>query len=310
MARRNYFRRAILTIMRMSRFKEKIIKWAFTVMAFASLLFLVGIMLVLFKEGLPIFRKISFFNFILGKSWYPTYSPPEFGILPLILASVWVTLGAVMVCLPLGIGSALYLNELAGPAQKAVLKPVIELLASIPSVVFGFFGMVILTPFLQKIFHLPTGLTALNASIILGIMATPTVCSIAEDALNYVPNSFREASFAVGATRWQTLTRVVIPAAGSGISTAIILGMSRAIGETMTVLMVAGGAAVIPHTFLEPVRPMTAAIAAEMGEAPMGGDHYHALFAIALILFIITFIFNIIAEMISRRFRIKLGLSG
>ncbi|MDD3274514.1 MAG: phosphate ABC transporter permease subunit PstC [Candidatus Omnitrophica bacterium] len=294
----------------MSRFKEKIIKWTFTVLAFASLLFLVGIMLVLFKEGLPIFRKISFFNFILGKSWYPTYSPPEFGILPLILASVWVTLGAVMVCLPLGIGSALYLNELAGPAQKAVLKPVIELLASIPSVVFGFFGMVILTPFLQKIFHLPTGLTALNASIILGIMATPTVCSIAEDALNYVPNSFREASFAVGATRWQTLTRVVIPAAGSGISTAIILGMSRAIGETMTVLMVAGGAAVIPHTFLEPVRPMTAAIAAEMGEAPMGGDHYHALFAIALILFIITFIFNIIAEMISRRFRIKLGLSG
>ncbi len=296
--------------MKMLRFKEKLYKWIFTILAFASLFFLVGIVLVLVKEGLPIFQKVSFFKFIFGRSWYPTYSPAEFGILPLILASFWVTLGAVMVCVPLGIGSALYLNELAGRRQKAVLKPIIELLASIPSVVFGFFGMVILTPFLQKIFHLPTGLTALNASIILGVMATPTVCSLAEDALNYVPNAFREASFAVGATRWQTLTQVVIPAAGSGISTAIILGMSRAIGETMTVLMVAGGAAVIPNTFLEPVRPMTAAIAAEMGEAPMGGDHYHALFAIALILFVITFLFNIIAEIISRRFRIKLGLSG
>ncbi len=296
--------------MKMLYFKEKLYKWIFTILAFASLFFLVGIVLVLIREGLPIFQKVSFVKFIFGRFWYPTYEPAEFGILPLILASVWVTLGAVVVCIPLGVGSALYLNELAGLRQKAILKPVIELLASIPSVVFGFFGMVILTPFLQKIFHLPTGLTALNASIILGVMATPTVCSIAEDALHYVPNAFREASFAVGATRWQTLTQVVIPAAGSGISTAIILGMSRAIGETMTVLMVAGGAAVIPHTFLEPVRPMTAAIAAEMGEAPMGGDHYHALFAIALILFVITFLFNIIAEIISRRFRIKLGLSG
>lgn len=302
--------RAIIPIMKILRFKEKLYKWIFTILAFASLFFLVGIVLVLAKEGMPIFVKVSFTKFIFGRFWYPTYSPAEFGILPLILASFWVTLGAVVVCVPLGIGSALYLNELAGPCQKAILKPIIELLASIPSVVFGFFGMVILTPFLQKVFHLPTGLTALNASIILGIMATPTVCSIAEDALNYVPNAFREASFAVGATRWQTLTRVVIPAAGSGISTAIILGMSRAIGETMTVLMVAGGAAVMPHTFLEPVRPMTAAIAAEMGEAPMGGDHYHALFAIAFILFVVTFLFNIIAEMISRRFRIKLGLSG
>jgi phosphate transport system permease protein len=296
--------------MKILRFKEKLYKWIFTILAFASLFFLVGIVLVLVKEGLPVFQKVSFTKFIFGRSWYPTYHPAEFGILPLILASFWVTLGAVIVCVPLGVGSALYLNELAGPCQKAILKPIIELLASIPSVVFGFFGMVILTPFLQKVFHLPTGLTALNASIILGVMATPTVCSIAEDALNYVPNAFREASFAVGATRWQTLTKVVIPAAGSGISTAIILGMSRAIGETMTVLMVAGGAAVIPHSFLEPVRPMTAAIAAEMGEAPMGGSHYHALFAIALILFGITFIFNIIAEIISRRFRIKLGLSG
>ncbi len=279
-------------------------------MAFASLVSLVGIIIILFREALPIFKKVQVLDFLFGKFWYPTYEPPEFGILPLILASAWVTLGAVMVCVPLGVGSALYLNELAGPRQKDILKPLIELLASIPSVVFGFFGMVIVTPFLQELFHLPTGLTALNASLILGVMAIPTVCSIAEDALNYVPKAFREASFALGADRWQTLTRVVIPAAGSGISTAIILGMSRAIGETMTVLMVAGGAAVIPHTFLEPVRPMTAAIAAEMGEAPMGGAHYHALFGIALVLFLVTFLFNIIAELVSRRFRLKLGLSG
>ncbi len=296
--------------MNYKRIKEKFYKWIFTILAFSSLFFLVGIMLVLFKEGTPIFKDIGFFKFLFGAKWYPTYEPPDFGILPLVLASLWVTAGAVFVCVPLGVGSALYLNEIAGFRQRQFLKSIIELLASIPSVVYGFFGMVIVTPFLQKIFNLSTGLTALNASLILGLMATPTVCSIAEDALSYVPRSFREASFAVGANRWQTLTRVVIPAAGSGISTAIILGMSRAIGETMTVLMIAGGAAVIPKTFFGPVRPMTAAIAAEMGEAPMGGDHYHALFAIALILFLITFVFNIIAEIISRRFRIKLGLSG
>jgi phosphate transport system permease protein len=290
--------------------KEKLYKWIFTLLSFSSLIFLIGIVIVLFREGIPIFKEVGFLKLIFGRNWYPTYHPPEFGILPLILASLWVTVGAVIVCIPLGVGSALYLNEIASYRQKQFLKPVIELLASIPSVVFGFFGMVIVTPFLQKIFNLPTGMTALNASLILGLMATPTVCSISEDALSYVPNAFREASFAVGANRWQTLTQVVIPAAGSGISTAIILGMSRAIGETMTVLMVAGGAAVVPHSFLEPVRPMTAAIAAEMGEAPMGGSHYHALFAIALVLFLITFVFNIAAEVISARFRIKLGLSG
>ena len=294
----------------MTRIKEKIYKWIFTVLAFASLVFLIGIIIVLFKESLPIFKKISVFNFIFGKAWYPTYDPPEFGILPLILASAWVTLGAVVVCVPLGVGSALYLHELASHRQRAILKPLIEILASIPSVVFGFFGMVVLMPFLQKTLNITTGLCALNASLILGVMAVPTVCSLAEYSLNYVPKSFREASFAVGATRWQTLTQVVIPAAGSGIATAIILGMARAIGETMTVLMVAGGAAVIPRTYLEPVRPMTATIAAEMGEAPMGGSHNNALFAIALVLFLITLAFNIIAEAISRRFRIKLGMSG
>ncbi|MCG8430705.1 MAG: phosphate ABC transporter permease subunit PstC [Candidatus Omnitrophica bacterium] len=294
----------------MTHIKEKIIRWVFTVLALASFVFLTGIIFVLFKESLPLFKTVKPLAFIFGTEWYPTYDPPDFGILPLIVASVWVTLGALVVSVPLGIGSALYINELAGQKQKALLKPVVELLSSIPSIIYGFFGMAVLAPFLQRILNIPIGLCVFTASVILGIMAIPTICSITEDALSYVPRSFREASFAVGATRWQTLTKVVIPAAGSGISTAVILGISRAIGETMTVLMVAGGAAMMPSSVFDPVRPMTAAIAAEMGEAPMGGLHYRALFSIALILFLITFVFNIIAELISRRFRIKLGLSG
>ncbi len=292
------------------RTKEAFYKRFFTVLAFASFVFLLGIVFVLFSESLPFFSRVSPLKFLFGRDWYPTYDPPDFGILPLILASAWVTAGALLVAVPLGIGSALYINELASHGQKAVLKPLVEILASIPSIIYGFFGMAVLAPLLQKLLHIPIGLCALTASIVLGIMATPTICSITEDALSYVPQPFREASFAVGATRWQTLTQVVIPAAGSGISTAVILGISRVVGETMTVLMVAGGAAVMPSSWFDPVRPMTAAIAAEMGEAPMGGLHYRALFSIALILFLITFVFNIAAELISRRFRIKLGLSG
>ena len=292
----------------MHRIRERIYKGLFTLMAFASLIFLVGITLTLFVEGLPVFKEVGFFDFVFGKSWYPTYEPPDFGILPLILGSLWVTTGAVLFCVPVGVGSALFINELAGKRLKAVLKPIIEVLAGIPSIVYGFFGIVVIAPFIQRLLNLPVGLTAFTGSLMLGIMATPTVCSISEDALSFVPRSFREASLAVGANRWQTLTRVVFPASASGISTSIILGMSRAVGETMTVLMVTGGAAVIPHTLFQPIRPMTSTIAAEMGEAVMGSTHYHSLFAIGLILFFITFIFNVIAELISRRFRKKLGL--
>lgn len=294
--------------MKKSLIKENIYRWIFAILAFSSMAFLVGITIILFKEGLPLFKEISFFKTIFGKYWYPTYDPPDFGMLPLILASFWVTLGALFICVPLGVGSALYIHEIAGNKQKALLKPLVEILASIPSIVYGFFGMVVVAPLLQSWLNLPVGQTAFTGSLILGIMATPTVCSISEDALGFVPKSFREASFAVGANRWQTLTKVIIPAAGSGISTAIILGMSRAIGETMTVLMVTGGAAVIPTSFFQPVRPMTSTIAAEMGEAVIGSTHYHALFAIGLILFLVTLVFNIIAELVSRKFRLKLGI--
>jgi len=287
--------------------KESIYKWLFSALAFTSLVFLVGIIFTLLKESLPFFTEVSFFK-LFGRSWYPTSIPPEFGMLPLIAASILVTVGAMVVCVPIGVGTALFIHEIATARQRAFLKPIIEILAGIPSIVYGFFGMVIVAPFLQNMLNIPTGLCAFTASLVLGVMATPTVASLAEDALSFVPRSFREASLALGANRWQTLTKVVVPAAGSGISTAIILGMGRAVGETMTVLMVAGGAAVIPKSIFDPVRPMTSTIAAEMGEAVMGSLHFNALFAIGLMLFLITLAINIIAEIISRRYRLKLGL--
>ncbi|HON63119.1 MAG: phosphate ABC transporter permease subunit PstC [Pseudomonadota bacterium] len=292
----------------MRHFRETIYKRVFTILAFASLLFLTGIVLTLFVEAYPFLVSHDISRTLFGLYWYPTYDPPEFGMLPLITASFVVTLGAMVVCIPIGVGTALFLHELASASQRAVLKPLIEILAGIPSIIFGFFGMIIVAPFIQGLLDIPVGLNAFTASLVLGIMATPTVASLTEDAVSFVPRSFREASLALGATRWQTLIRVVVPAAGSGISTAIILGIGRAVGETMVVLMVAGGAAVIPGSVFDPVRPMTATIAAEMGEAVMGSPHYNALFAIGLTLFFITLAINIVAEIISRRFRLKLGL--
>jgi len=281
--------------------KKNPIEKLLPVFASLSCLFLLGIILTLFTQGLPIFQTIGFFRFIFGRAWYPTYDPPEFGILPLILGSLVVTTFALIIAIPLSLGSAIYISELASPKMKEILKPVIELLAGIPSVVYGLFGMVLLSPLVQKVFNLPTGLTAFTASIILGIMVVPTITSLAEDAISAIPREIREASFALGATKWETITGVVVPASSSGIITAIMLGLGRAVGETMTVLMVAGGAASIPKSIFQPVRPMTATIAAEMGEAPMGSAHYHALFAIALILFFITLAFNIFADWLSSR---------
>ena len=289
------------------RTKEKLIQNGFLVFACVSLIFLTGIIIILVKEGSPILKEYGVFHLICGKSWYPTYEPPDFGILPLLLGSLWVTLGALIIAVPLGVGSAIYISEAAHPEVKKFIKPVIELLAGIPSVVYGFFGMIVVAPWVQEFFGLPVGLNAFTASILLGIMAIPTITSISEDAISSVPGNFKEASFALGANRWETTIRVTVPAAISGISTAIILGMGRAIGETMTVLMVAGGAAVIPRSFFQPVRTMTATIAAEMGETVVGSNHYHALFAIAIILFVMTLTFNIIADLLAQRFRRKLG---
>jgi phosphate transport system permease protein len=216
-----------------------------------------------------------------------------------------VTVGALVISIPLGLGSAIYISEIAGNRTKEIIKPIIELLAGIPSVVYGLFGMAFLAPFLIKVFGIPTGLNAFSASIILGVMVIPIVSSMSEDALSTVPQSLREASLALGANKWETITRIVLPAAKSGVIGSIILGFGRAIGETMVVIMVAGGAAQIPSNIFQPVRPMTSAVASEMGETVIGSPHFHALFAISIVLFIITFITNTFTEFVLLKKRIK-----
>ena len=283
--------------------KEAIIKGIFASFAFVSVLTLALIVVFLFREGIPIFKEVSVTDFIFGKEWYPTYDPPSYGIWPLIIGSAIVTVFSCLIAVPLGVLSAVYISEIAPASIKDVTKSIIELLAGIPSVVLGFFGMVVVAPFLQETFDLPTGLNIFNASVILAIMAIPTISSISEDALYAVPQEFKEASYALGATKYETITKVIMPAALSGISTAVILGMARAIGETMVVLMVAGGAAAIPESIFDSVRPMPASIAAEMGEAPFGSGHYHALFATGIVLFLLTLIFNLIADYISQKFK-------
>lgn len=285
------------------RLKEIIIKNILFLIALASLLALALIVVFLFREAFPVFWAVSVLDFIFGPEWYPTYKPPEFGIWPLIIGSLVVTFFSTIIAVPLGVLSAIYISELARPWVKEVFKPLIELLAGLPSVVLGFFGMVVLAPWLQETFDMPTGLNVLNASLMLAIMAIPTISSISEDALYSVPREHKEASYALGATKFETIARVIVPSALSGISTAVILGMARAIGETMVVLMVAGGAAALPESIFDAVRPLSANIAAEMGEAPFRSLHYHALFAIGIVLFFITLAFNLIADQVSHRFR-------
>lgn len=282
----------------MNKFKESMFKGITYTAALFTIVFLFGIITTLFVEGIPILKSVSFKQFIANPAWHPTHFPPDFGILSLIVGSVVVTLGALLIAIPLGVGSAIYISEIAGPRTKEIIKPIIELLAGIPSVVYGLFGMAFLSPFLIKVFGIPSGLNALSASIILGIMVVPIISSMSEDALSTVSKSQREASFALGANKWETIIRVILPAAKSGVIGSILLGFGRAMGETMVVIMVAGGAAQIPKSLFQPVRPMTAAIAAEMGETVFGSPHFHALFGIAIVLFIITFITNLITEFV------------
>lgn len=271
--------------------------------ATASITILFMICLFLFAEGLPIFKVVSVKNFIFGTYWYPTADPPDFGIFALIMGSVVVTVLSAAISIPLGVMTAVYLAEIASIKVREIVKPIVELLAALPSVVIGFFGMVIVAPFLQEVFDIATGLNVFNASLMLAFMSVPTICSISEDAIYSVPANLKEASLALGATHLETMIRVILPASISGISTAIILGMSRAIGETMVVLMVAGGAGMVPSSIFDPARPMPASIAAEMAEAPFRGDHYYALFATGIVLFVFTFVFNIIADHIAYKYR-------
>lgn len=246
--------------------------------------------------------KVTLSEFFLGEEWFPTAHPTaQLGVMPLILGTLWVSLGAILLALPLGLAASVYMSEIANDNVRRIMKPLIELLAGIPSVVYGFFGLVIIVPLIQTTFDLPVGETGLAGSIILGIMALPTIITISEDAMRNTPRSMKEASLALGASKWQTIYKVVIPYSISGITAGAILGIGRAIGETMAVLMVTGNAAVIPHSILEPVRTIPATIAAELGEAPNGGLHFQALFALGCILFLITLCINLSIEFVSSR---------
>jgi phosphate transport system permease protein len=284
-----------------SRKKDGAIRFVLLLTALFSLLILSAILLFLFIEGIPIFSKVPLWDFIFGKEWYPTSDPVAFGVFPLLIASFGVTVVSTCFSAPLGILTAIYMAELASPRVRAIMKPAIELLAALPSVVIGFFGMVVVAPFLQNTFDIPTGLNLLNASLMLSLMSVPTICTISEDAIKSVPPVLKEGSLALGATHWETIYRVILPASISGIGTATILGISRSIGETMVVLMVAGGAAMVPESLFDPVRPIPANIAAEMAEAPFRGDHYHALFALGVILFLFTMAFNFIAAYVTAK---------
>jgi phosphate transport system permease protein len=246
--------------------------------------------------------KISVSEFLMGDEWFPTATPvAQMGVKPLILGTLWVSFGAILIALPLGLAAAIFLSEIAHSRVRNILKPMIELLAGIPSVVYGFFGLVVIVPLIQQIFRLPVGETGLAGSVILGIMALPTIITISEDSMRNTPRAMKEASLALGASKWQTIYKVVIPYSASGITAGAILGIGRAIGETMAVLMVTGNASIIPTTLLEPVRTIPATIAAELGEAPSGGVHYKALFALGCILFLITLVINLLVGYVSNR---------
>jgi phosphate transport system permease protein len=277
------------------RWTEFAVEAFIRVLGFSSIGFVVLIFLFLLREGVPTFFEVPLNN-LFSTRWYPTFD--LFGTLPLILGSTLVTLAAIVMAVPLGVATAVFVREVAPGWAREILKPMIEVLAGIPSVVLGFFGMTLIAPFMRETLGTPTGLTAFTGALILAYMALPTIISVAEDALDAVPKSYRDAGFAMGATQWQTIWRVVVPAGRSGIITAVMLGMGRAIGETMAVMMVTGNAArmpLSPDSVFRPVRTMTATVAAEMGEVAQGSIHYHALFGIGIILFVLTFVINLAA---------------
>ena len=277
------------------RWIESVVEAVIRLVGFSSIGFVLLVFLFLLREGVPFFIEVRPRN-LFGALWYPTFD--LFGTIPLVLGSALVTVTAIAIALPLGLATAVLVREVAPAWAREILKPMIEVLAGIPSVVLGFFGMTILAPIVRGTLGAPTGLTAFTGALILAYMALPTIVSIAEDALDAVPKSYRDAGLAMGATQWQTIWRVVVPAARSGIVTAVMLGLGRAIGETMAVMMVTGNAARLPlglGALFQPVRTMTATVAAEMGEVAQGSTHYHGLFGIGIILFLITFLINLAA---------------
>ncbi|MCD6136719.1 phosphate ABC transporter permease subunit PstC [Candidatus Bipolaricaulota bacterium] len=298
----NNYKVKTLSSSSLSWLRRRLDRGIFAVLGSISLIALGLIFFFIFREAIPLFYKVSVASFF-GPTWLPTFDPPSYGALSMIAGSALVTVAALAVAVPVGLSAAAFIAEVAPGIMKDITKSIIEILAGIPSVVYGFFGLALLAPFLQTTFSLSTGRTALTAAIILSIMALPTIASLAEDALTAVPSSYREASLAMGATRWETMWRVTIPAAFSGLLGAVILGMGRAIGETMAVLMVAGNSPQITTSLLKPVRTLTAGIALEMGETPFGSTHYHALFSLGVLLLLITLAMNWTAEWFRGRMR-------
>ena len=282
---------------------EHIISRSIMIAGMSSILFILLIFLFLLKEGTPALMEVPLGD-LFSTRWYPIEN--YFGILPLIGGSLLVTFFSILIALPLGVCTAVYIAEIAPPAIKQVLKPIIEILAGIPSVVLGFIGILVLAPFLRNILNLPTGLTAFTGALLLAFISIPTIVSIAEDALYAVPQSYREAAIALGATQWETIWGVTLPAARTGVLTAVMLGIGRSLGETMAVMMVTGNAPVMPNkimSFFLPIRTMTATIASEMGEVATSSTHYHVLFFIGIILFFLSLIINVSASWISLRRR-------
>ncbi|MBW6462671.1 MAG: phosphate ABC transporter permease subunit PstC [Firmicutes bacterium] len=268
----------------------------------AIIVFLTGILFTLLSNSIPAFTEIGIKPFFIEGLWRPgAYGEPTYSINNFIVGTFMVTLGALAFAVPLGVAAAAYLSEIASPWERELFKPIVEVLAGIPSVVLGFIGLVVLAPLIAKLFGIPSGINALNGAILVGIMALPTIITLAEDAITAVPSDYRHASLALGGTRWQTIWKVTIPAAFSGITAATMLGMGRAIGETMTVLMVTGNMIARPSSFLDSVRTLSANIAIDIGDVVFGSIHFHALFVVGLVLFLITFIINLLADILIHR---------
>jgi phosphate transport system permease protein len=280
--------------------KEHFVRWVLTAFAFSSLLFLLLIFLFILVEGLPLFLKAGFRSIIFGFKWAPTRG--SFGIFPMIVSSFLVTAGALCIGAPMGLSCAIYISEYSGKRLKIVLKPALELLAGIPSVVYGFLGVLYIVPIVRNLLG-GSGFSLLSTSIILGIMILPTIISISFDALSSVPKTYREGSLAMGATKWQTISRVIVPAAKSGILAGFILGMGRAIGETMAVIMVSGNAIKIPSGILDPLRTLTSNIALELAYAT--GDHRRSLFSTGVVLLVIIMFLNYVANFVIKRKTVK-----
>jgi len=284
--------------------QEKLIQLALTVATWSSVVALAAVFGELMLGALPAFTSISIIDFFTGTVWNPSHPMyPLYGIVPLFVGTLMVSFGAALIAIPIGLGCSIWLAELASPRVKSIFKPAIEVLAGIPSVIFGFFALVILSEWIAVVFDPVTKLNALNGAIMLAVMMVPIMVTVAEDAMNAVPRNLREASLALGATRWETIRHVVVPASLSGVVAAIVLAFGRAVGETMTVLMATGNATALHFDFLRSVQTMTAAIAIDFGEVEFGSQHYHVLFLVGLVLFIITFIINFLADWITRRFK-------